>query len=62
MMSEETESLSESCIGTRSKRGSEGRVSNTKSVSIKSVDSQKPAKKFCSDVWGYFNNHTVGAN
>ena len=62
MMSEETENLTESCNDTRSERGSEARVSKTKGVSIKSVDSQKPAKNFCSDVWGYFENHTVGAN
>ena len=50
MAYEETESLTESCSDTRSERDSE----ETKSVSIESVDSQKPPKKFHSDVWGYF--------
>ena len=54
MASEETESLTESCINTRSERGSKDRGSETESVSIESVDSQKPPKKFRSDVWGYF--------
>ena len=39
MASEETESLTESCSNTRSKRGSEDRGSETESVSIESVDS-----------------------
>ena len=60
MASEETESLTESCSDTRSKRGSEDRVSETESVSIDSVDSQKPAKKFRSDVWGYFKKNASG--
>ena len=46
MASEETESLIESSSDTRSKRGSEDRVSETESVSVESVNSQKPAKKF----------------
>ena len=54
MASEGTESLTESCSNTRSKRGSEDRGGETESVSTESVDSQKPPKKFCSDVWGYF--------
>ena len=54
MVSEETESLTESCSDTRSKRGSEDRGSETESVSIESIDSQKPPKKFHSDIWGYF--------
>ena len=54
MAYEKTESLTESCSDTRSERGSEDRGSETKSVSIESVDSQKPPKKFRSDVWGYF--------
>ena len=53
MVSEETESLTESCSSTISERGSEDRGSKTESVSIESVDSQKPPKKFSSDVWGY---------
>ena len=54
MASEETESLTESCSDTRSERGSKDRGSETESVSIESVDSQKPPKKFRSDIWGYF--------
>ena len=57
---EETESLTESCSDTRSKRGSKGRVSETVSVSNESVDSQKPAKKFRSDVWDYFKKNASG--
>ena len=57
MASEETESQTESCSDTRSERGSEDRVSETQSVSIESVDSQKPANKFHSDVWGYFEKN-----
>ena len=60
MVSEETGSLTESCSNTRSKRGSEDRVSETESVSIESVNSQKPAKKFCSGVWGYFEKNASG--
>ena len=60
MASEETESLTESCSDTRSERGSEDRVSETESISIESVDSQKPAKKFRSDVWGYFEKNANG--
>ena len=60
MASEETESLTESCSDTRSKRGSEDRVSETESISIESADSQKPAKKFRSDVWGYFEKNANG--
>ena len=54
MASEETEGLTESCSDTRSKRDSKDRGSETENVSIESVNSQKPHKKFCSDVWGYF--------
>ena len=54
MASEETESLTESYSNTRSKRGSEDRGSETESVSIESVNSLKPPKKFHSNVWGYF--------
>ena len=54
MASEETESLTESCSNTRSERGSKDRGSETESVSIESVHSQKPPKKFCSVVWDYF--------
>ena len=54
MASEETKSLTESCSDTRSERGSEDRESETESLNIESVDSQKSPKKFCSDVWGYF--------
>ena len=54
MASEETESLTESCNDTRNKRGSEDRGSETESVSIESVNSQKPPKKFRSDIWSYF--------
>ena len=60
MVSEKIESLTGSCSDTRSERGSEDRVSETESVSIESVDSQKPAKKFCSDVWGYFKKNANG--
>ena len=60
MASEEIESLTESCSDSRSERGSEDRVSETESFSIESVDSQKPAKKFRSDVWGYFEKNTGG--
>ena len=60
MASEETESLTESCSDTRSERGSEDRVSETESVSSASVDSQKPAKKFHSDVRGYFERNANG--
>ena len=59
MASEETESLTESCSDTRSERGSEDRVSETESVNIESVDSQKPAKKFRSDVWGYYEKNAM---
>ena len=57
MASEEIESLTESCSDTRSERGSKGRVRELESVSIISVDSQKPAKKFHSDIWGYFEKN-----
>ena len=57
MASEETESLTESCSDTRSERGSKDRGSETESVSIKSVNSQKPPKKFRSDFWGYFESY-----
>ena len=57
---EETGSLTENCSDTRSERGSEDRVSETESVSIDSVDSKKPAKKFRSDVWGYFEKNASG--
>ena len=57
---EETESLIES--DTRSKRGSEDRVSETESVSNESVDGQKPTKKFHSDVWDYFKKNASGKN
>ena len=59
---EETENLTESCsdIYTRSKRGSKDRVSETESVSNESVDSQKPPKKFCSDIWDYFEKNASG--
>ena len=60
MASEETESLIESCSDTRSERGSEDRVSETESVNIESVDSQKSAKKFRSDVWDYFEKNASG--
>ena len=50
MASKETESLTESCSDTRKERGSEDRVSETESISTESVDSQKPAEKFRSDV------------
>ena len=60
MASEEIENLTESCSDSRSERGSEDRVSETESVSIESVDSQKPAKKFRSDVWGYFEKNAGG--
>ena len=50
MASEETESLIESCSNTRSERGSKDRVSETESVNIESVNSQKSTKKFRSDV------------
>ena len=60
MASEETENQTESCSNTRSKRGSEDRVSETESVGIKSVNSQKPAKKFRSDIWGYFERNSSG--
>ena len=60
MSSEETKSLTESCSNSRNERGSEDRVSETESVSIESVDSQKPAKKFRSDVWGYFEKNAGG--
>ena len=50
MASEETESLIESCSDTRSEKGSKDRVSETESVNIKSVNSQKSAKKFHSDL------------
>ena len=50
------ESLTESCSDTRSERGSEDRGSETESVSIESVDSQKPPKKFYSDIWATSNN------
>ena len=49
MAAEKTESLTESRSDIRSKRGSE-----SESVSIESVNSQKPPKKFRSDVWDYF--------
>ena len=51
MASEETESLTESYSNTRSKTGSEDRGSETESVSIESVNSQKPPKKFRSDIF-----------
>ena len=54
MASKETESLTESCSDTRSERGSKDRGNETENVSIETVDSQKPLKKFRSDVWGYF--------
>ena len=54
MVSEETDSVTESCSNIRSERGSKDRESETESVSIETVDSQKPHKKFRSDVWGYF--------
>ena len=60
MLSEETENLTEICSNSRNERGSEDRVSETESVSIESVDSQKPAKKFRSDVWGYFEKNAGG--
>ena len=50
MAYEETESLTESCSDTRSKRSSKDRGGETESVSIESVDSQKPPKEFRSDV------------
>ena len=54
MVSEETESLTESCSDTRSERGSKDRGSETENVSIEIVYSQKPLKKFRLDIWGYF--------
>ena len=54
MASEETESLTESCNDIRSEKGSKDRGSETESLSVKSIDSQKPPKKFRSDRWGYF--------
>ena len=60
MTSEETENLIESCSNTRSKRGSKDRLSATESVSNESVDSQKPAKKFRSDIWDYFKKNASG--
>ena len=57
---EETESLTESCSDTRSKRGSEDRVSETESVSDEFVNSQKPAKKFRSDICDYFEKNASG--
>ena len=47
-------------IYTKSKRGSEDRVSETESVSNESVDSQKPPKKFRSDIWDYFEKNASG--
>ena len=60
MASEETESVVESCSDTRSERGSEDRVSETESVNIECVDSQKSANKFRSDVWDYFEKNASG--
>ena len=60
MASEETESVIESCSDTSSERGSEDRVSETESVSVKCVDCQKSAKNFCSDVWDYFEKNASG--
>ena len=60
MSSEETESLTASCSNTKSQRGSEDRGSETESVSIESVNSQKPPNKFHSDVWGYFKKNASG--
>ena len=34
-------------------------MSETEIVSIESVDSQKPAKRFCSDIWDYFKRMQV---
>ena len=51
MASKEIESLTESCSNTRSERGSEDRGSETESISIESVNSQKSPKKFRSDVF-----------
>ena len=35
-------------------------MSETESVNIESVNSQKSAKKFCSDVWDYFEKNASG--
>ena len=55
MASEQTESLTESCSDTRSERGSKDRGSETENVSIETVYSQKPLKKFRSDIWATSN-------
>ena len=42
------------------KESAKDRVSETESASNESVNGQKPAKKFCSDIWDYFKKNISG--